>query len=375
MKRKNNDTQSVQLSWPGKSAPVEYSPKAFKIIKTLGNAQHKDRNRLYLGDNKDVTASLLKDSFAGKIKLIYIDPPFGIGNDRCIEAGDGIKEQEAYDDSWGKNLNVYLWMMYERLVLIKDLLAADGSIYVHLDYHTSHYIKIIMDELFGRDNLVNQIIWQRTGAHNDPQAFGRNYDIILFYQKSAKRVWNKPLVDYDEAHLKRYFQQDAAGRWFRLNNPTGKGYQDHTRDFGRGQVKPPRDRHWSITQGQIDKWLAENRVVFTSSGYPFVKKYLDEMSGKPVQSIWTDLIPPRSSRELTGFPTQKPEKLLERIIEASSNPGDLVADFFCGSGTTLVAAEKLGRRWLGCDSSKVAIKITKNRLLGIEDAMGFEVLG
>lgn len=374
MKRKNDDTQSVQLNWAGKSAPVEYSPKAFKLIETLGKARHKDRNRLYLGDNKDVTASLLKDGFAGKIKLIYIDPPFGIGNDRHIEAGDGIDERKAYDDSWGKNLDAYIRMMYERLVLMKDLLAADGSIYVHLDYHTSHYIKIIMDELFGRDNLVNQIIWQRTGAHNDPQAFGRNHDIILFYQKSAKRVWNKPLVDYDEAHLKRYFQQDAVGRWFRLNNPTGKGYQDHTRDFGKGPVKPPRDRHWSVTQTQIDKWLAENRIVFTSSGYPFVKKYLDEMSGKPVQSIWTDLIPPRSSRELTGFPTQKPEKLLERIIEASSNPGDLVADFFCGSGTTLVVAEKLGRRWLGCDSSEVAIKIAKERLLKMNGGKVFEVL-
>ena len=322
-------------------------------------------NRLYLGDNKDVMAGLLRGGFAGKVQLIYIDPPFGIGNDRHIEAGSGIIKQKAYGDKWGRNLDAYLEMMRERLSLMKDLLSEDGSIYVHLDYHTSHYIKIIMDELFGRDNLVNQIIWQRTGAHNDPLAFGRNYDIILFYQKSAARIWNKPLAAYDEAHLKRYFKQDADGRWYRLNNPAGKGYQDHTRDFGKGPVKPPRDRHWSVTQAQIDVWLAEGRIVYTGSGYPFVKKYLDEMPGKPMQSLWTDLIPPRSSRELTGYPTQKPEKLLERIIKASSNPGGLVADFFCGSGTALVVAAKLGRRWLGCDSGEPAVKIARERLTKI----------
>ncbi|MBN1368417.1 MAG: site-specific DNA-methyltransferase [Dehalococcoidales bacterium] len=375
MKRKNHDTLDIQLNWPGKSAPNDYTPPGFKVVETIGVMDNAERNRLYLGDNKNVIAGLLQTEFAGRVKLIYIDPPFGIGSDRHIEAGDGIDARKAYTDKWGNNLNTYLQMMQERLSLMKDLLTADGSIYVHLDYHTSHYIKIIMDELFGRDNLVNQIIWQRTGAHNDPLAFGRNYDIILFYQKSAGRIWNKPFADYDEAHLKRYFKQDADGLWFRLNNPAGKGYQDHTRNFGKGPVKPPRDRHWSVTQSQIDKWLAENRIVYTGSGYPFVKKYLDELPGKPVQSIWTDLIPPRASRELTGFPTQKPEKLLERIIKASSNPGDLVADFFCGSGTTLVVAEKLGRRWLGCDSSGVAVKIAKERLLKVRDAKGFEVLG
>jgi adenine-specific DNA-methyltransferase len=377
MKKKNNVTQNVKLMWSGKSAPIESATPTFKVVETIGDIAvlSANRNSLYLGDNKDVMTSLLKDGFTGKIKLIYIDPPFGIGNDRHIEAGEDIDKQKAYADSWGKSLDAYLQMMYERLCLMQDLLAADGSIYLHLDYHTSHYVKIMMDELFGRDNLVNQIIWQRTGAHNDPQAFGRNYDIILFYKKSAKRVWNKPLANYDETHRARYFQQDAAGRWFRLNNPTGKGYQDHLRDFGRGSVKPPRYRHWSISQEQIDKWIKEDRIVFTNSSYPFIKKYLDELPGKPVQSIWSDLIPPRSSRELTGFPTQKPEKLLERIIQASSNPGDLVADFFCGSGTTLVVAEKIGRRWLGCDSRQIAIQIAKERLLKIKDLKAFEVLG
>ena len=374
MNKKKQNIQNVQLKWPGKSVSTGYSPADFKVIETLGKTDGSNPNRLCLGDNVNIMAALLRDGFAGKVKLIYIDPPFGIGSDRHIEAGDGNGSRKAYDDRWGNDLDAYLQMMEERLSLMKYLLAADGSLYVHLDYHTSHYIKIILDEIFGRDNLVNQIIWQRTGAHNDPQAFGRNYDTILFYQKSDRRTWNKPVAAYDEAHLQRYFQQDKTSRWFRLNNPTGKGYQNHTRDFGKGPVKPPRDRHWSVTQAQIDKWLAEGRLVYTSSGYPFVKKYLDELPGKPVQSIWTDLIPPRAGRELTGFPTQKPEKLLARIIEASSDPGDLVADFFCGSGTTLVVAEKLGRRWLGADSSEIAVNITKERLLKIKNVQGFEVV-
>jgi len=332
-------------------------------------------NRLFIGDNKKLLSSLLAGGFKGKIQLIYIDPPFCTGNDLHF-AGDSKNlgnGQKAYDDTWGKSLDTYLQMMSERLIFMKDLLSNQGSIYVHLDDHIVHYVKIMLDDIFGRENMVNQIIWQRTGAHNDPQAYGRNYDTILFYQKSSSRIWNKPLTNYDEAHLARYFQRDSAGQWYRLNNPTGKGYQNSIRDFGKGPIKPPRDRHWSVSQSQIDEWLKENRIVYTNSGYPFVKKYLDELAGKQIQSIWTDLIPPRSSRELTGFPTQKPEKLLERIIGASSNSDDLVADFFCGSGTTPVSAQKLGRRWIACDINPAAVAIAKERLLKITSPDTFKV--
>lgn len=331
------------------------------------------RNRLILGDNAAAMA-LLKKEMAGSIDLIYIDPPFGTGNDFHFAAGESSKpEQKAYEDRWGNGIDDYLQMMYGRLGLMKDLLSETGSIYVHLDYHACHYVKLLMDEIYGRANLVNQIIWQRTGAHNDPQSFGRNYDVILFYQKGVGRTWHEPRTRYDEAHRRRYFQLDEKGRWYRLNNPTGKGFSPTRRDFGRGPVLPPRDRHWSVTQDTIDRWIKEGRIVFTGGGYPFVKKYLDELPGRPVQSIWTDLIPPRATRELTGFPTQKPEKLLRRIIEASSDPGDTVADFFCGSGTTLAAAEKLGRRWIGCDISGVALEITRSRLDSIPSA-GYEIL-
>lgn len=345
----------VQLLWLGKNIP--------KIIPAVENSPRKWSNRLILGDNRDVMIDLLKEGSGGQVNLIYIDPPFGIGSDRHLAQDGDSTNQRAYTDSGYSGFAGYLQMLGERFVLMKELLAEDGSIYVHLDDHVVHYVRVMLDELFGRDNFVNQIIWQRTGAHNDPLAYGRNYDVILFYQKSANRTWNKPLAAYDSVHQKRYFQQDSKGRWFRLNNPTGKGYQDHTRDFGRGPMKPPRDRHWSVSQRRVNEWLTEGRIVYTSNGYPFVKRYLDEMPGKPVQSLWTDLIPPRSSRELTGYPTQKPEKLLARIIQASSNPGDIVADFYCGSGTTLVVAEKLGRLWLGCDSSELAIKIAKERMV------------
>ena len=361
--KNNRQIAPLFLEWPGKKVSQERLAAAINACKTAGvDSLIAFRNLLCLGDNLDFMLSLLQKGYSGKVNLIYLDPPFGTGSDLNFAGGSMNVEEKAYKDNWGAGLNVYLQMLWERLILMKELLAEDGSIYVHLDYHVANYIKVILDELFGRENMVNQIVWQRTGGHNDSQAFGRNYDIILFYRKSDKMTWHKPVTGYDEAHLKRYFRKDESGRWYRLNNPTGKGYQDHLRDFGKGPVKPPRDRHWSISQAQVNTWLQENKIVYTSSGYPFVKKFLDEMPGKQVQSIWMDLIPPRSSRELTGYPTQKPEKLLERIIAASSNEGDLVADFFCGSGTTLVAAEKLGRQWLGCDSGEQAIKIAKERL-------------
>lgn len=372
---KGDYLSTVRLTWQDKPSLVNQG-NSYRFISDPSSSETFRQNLLFLGDNLSILDCLIARSFTGRINLIYIDPPFGTGSDFhfAADARNHLNNRKAYTDSWAEGLDTYLQWMYERLLLMKELLAEDGSIYVHLDDHVSNYVKIIMDEIFGRDNMVNQIIWQRTGAHNDPMAFGRNYDIILFYQKSPRRKWNCPLVDYDEVHLSRYFQKDADGRWYRLNNPTGKGYQDHVRNFGRGPVKPPRDRHWSVNQEQVDRWLNEGRIVYTSSGYPFVKKYLDEMPGRRVQSIWTDLIPPRSSNELTGFPTQKPEKLLQRIIKASSNEGDMVADFFCGSGTTLVAAEKLNRHWIGCDASEEAVQITMNRLGKIPDIRPFKVM-
>jgi len=373
----NNNYDDAELIWRNKNRSPKFMNESAIEIETIGQPQQGSwTNLLFQGDNLYSLSKLVTEKFTGLIRLIYIDPPFGIGRDPEYpgHAGNSENRAKAFKDNWGNQLTPYLNMLYPRIALMKELLAEDGSIYVHLDYHISHYVKIIMDEIFGRNNLVNQIIWQRTGAHNDPKAFGRNYDIILFYQKSEKRLWNDAIKEYDKTHIKRYFRQDPDGRWYRLNNPTGKGYLHHYRDFGSGPMFPPRDRHWSVTQQQIDEWIKENRIVFTSSGYPFVKKYLDELRGKQLQSIWTDLIPPRSSSEITGFPTQKPEKLLERIIKASTNPQDIVADFFCGSGTSLVVSEKMGRRWIGCDLSENAIRITRKRLLEISNIRPFKII-
>lgn len=336
-------------------------------------------NRLVYGDNLLVMQSLLAGdpatglpSMRGKIDLIYIDPPFDSKADYRtkivlpgldLDQKPAVIEQFAYADTWKDGTDSYLRMICPRLMLMRELLSDNGSIYVHLDWHVGHYVKIIMDEIFGKDNFVNEIIWQRTGAQNNPSQFGTNYDQIYFYQKSIQRIWNEQYEAYDDEHLETYFKRDEKGRLFRLNNPTGQGWQDHARDFGKGLMKPPAGRHWSIKQDQIDEWIKEGRVVFTKSGYPFIKKYADELPGKALQSIWTDCIPARKSSELVGYNTQKPRKLLERIISASSNQGSIVADFFMGSGTLGEVAEKLGRKWIISDLGKPSCMITRKRLI------------
>lgn len=394
-----DEKQQVELVWNGKTREVCNVVLPFQTIEQVdeprteipsaqvdmfdmrGRQQKDWTNKLIWGDNKLILSSL-KNGYMreeiekrGGVKLIYIDPPFDVGANFAMDieiSGDtftkhpNILEEFAYRDTWGKGADSFIAMIYERLSLMRDLLADDGSIYVHCDWRVNSYMRLILNEVFGEKNYINEIVWQRTGAHNDSGAYGKNYDSILFYSKSENYIWSEVYEDYTQDHLQQYFRKDENGEWYRLNNPTGQGWQDHVRDFGNGPIKPPKGRHWSISQEQVDKWIEENRITFTSSGYPFVKKYAGEMRGKPLQSIWTDCIPPRASKELMGYPTQKPEKLLERIIKASSNKGDLVADFFCGSGTTSAIAEKLGRKWIGSDLGKFAIHTTRKRMIGVQ---------
>lgn len=411
-----NDCREVELLWNGKIDEVENVVLPFQIIEHIDEPRDESKikiqnslfdlsgrqiqgwtNKLIWGDNKLILSSLKNGPLRkqiekeGGLKLIYIDPPFDVGADFSfnIEIGDesftkkpSIIEEIAYRDTWGKGADSFISMIYERLKLMHDLLADDGSIYVHCDWRMNSYMRLILDEIFGKYNFKNEIIWQRTGAHNDSGVYGRNYDSILFYVKTSDYIWEDVNEDYSNDHLEKYFKKDERGEWYRLNNPTGPGYQDHSRDFGNGKMKPPKGRHWSVSQDQIEEWKNKKLIVFTSSGYPFVKKYIHEMSGKPLQSIWGDCIPPRSSKELLGYPTQKPEKLLERIIKASSNEGDLVADFFCGSGTTLAVAEKLGRKWIGSDLGRFSIHTTRKRMINIQreskkegkDFRAFEIL-
>ncbi|HHV81020.1 TPA: site-specific DNA-methyltransferase [bacterium] len=299
------------------------------------------KNKLIWGDNKLVISSLL-ENFAGKINLVYIDPPFATGADFKFKVQIGeeaeeitkehsIIEEKAYRDTWGKGLDSYLQMMYERLVLMKELLAENGSIYVHLDWHVGHYVKVMMDEIFGYENFRNEIVWRRmTGVKgNVKEGFPHITDIILFYSGTGQILFNQEYKPLDSEYIKKFYKyKDEEGRLYRK----------------AGGSRPEHYRY-----------------------------YLDESKGTPVSNLWDDITNVQAGAiEYTAFDTQKPEALLKRIILASSNPGDIIADFFCGSGTTLAVAEKLGRRWIGCDLSRYAIHVTRKRLLEIENSKDLE---
>jgi len=325
-------------------------------------------NRLIWGDNLLAMQALLAQGYEGKINLIYIDPPFDSKADyshkMTIEGSEFTKEPSvierlAYKDTWAGGTDSYLDMLYPRLQLMKRLLAEDGSIYVHLDWHIGHYVKVILDEVFGRDNFRNEIVWKRQTAHSQAKAIGNIHDIILWYSKMEKFLWNQIYQAYSEDYLNTHYQKfDEDGRRFEdfdLTSPGGGGY----RYEWKGIVK-----NWRAPIETMERWEKEGRLYYTKRGVARYKRYLDEMPGVPLQDLWTDINPINSqAKEHVGFDTQKPEALLERIIKASSNEGDIVADFFCGSGTTLAVAERLGRRWIGCELGKVGIQVTRARLV------------
>ncbi len=343
------------------------------------------RNRLIWGDKKYVLPSLLPE-FAGKVNLIYIDPPFATGDNFSFTATvpetserfvkePSIIEQKAYRDTWGHGLDSYMQWFYETVVLLRELLAENGSIYVHLDWHVGHYAKAILDEVFGYENIESQIIWQRVTGHMDTQSFGFNHDMILHYGKSrGVIIWHPQYALYDESYLATHYRsQDADGRRYELDQISAAGQGPPRYFFGK-LLDPPAGTHWRWSQERIDQLCKEGRIVITSGGRPRYKRYLDEQPGKSVQSIWTDIPPVNSqAKEDTKYATQKPEALLERIIKASSNEGDLVLDCFCGSGTTAAVAEKLGRRWIACDLGRFAIHTTRKRLLSIDNVRPFVV--
>ncbi|QZZ23322.1 site-specific DNA-methyltransferase [Leptothermofonsia sichuanensis E412] len=253
------------------------------------------------------------------------------------------------------------------LALIKELLSDNGSVLVHLDDSVASHVKIILDELFDADNFRSQVIWQRVTSHSDRRGFAFNYDVIFHYTKSQNFVWNPQYQAYDEAYLKSHYRSiDKDGRRYELDNVSAAGAGEPRIFFGK-LIAPPPGTHWRWSQERIDKLIAENRIELTKNGTPRYKRYLDEMPGKAVQAIWTDIPPVNSqAHQDTGYDTQKPEGLLERIIQALSNEGDLVADFFCGSGTTGAVAEQLGRRWIMCDLGRFAIHTTRKRMIELQ---------
>jgi len=345
------------------------------------------RNKLIWGDNLLVMGSLL-EKFAGKIDLIYIDPPFATGADFSFTAviGDSgeevVKEQsaieeKAYRDTWGGGLTSYLSMLAPRLDLMADLLAPGGHIYVHLDYRLSHYARVLLDERFGMDAYRNEITWKRSNPKNDPKQYGRIHDTLLYYAASEAEFY--PVYgDYREEYVEQaYRHRDADGRAFRLLplHATHKFSEkdDNTRRFGDKVLRPPLGKFWRWSQRKVDEALKAGMIVISTNDIPQYKKYLDTAKGVAAQSIWDD-ISQLTKDETLGYPTQKPADLLRRIVESSTKEGDLVADFFCGSGTTLAVAEELGRRWIGCDLGRWGIHVTRKRLLGTENCKPFEVL-
>ena len=334
------------------------------------------RNRLIWGDNKLVMASLLRE-FKGKIDLIYIDPPFDVGADFTMDVpiGDGKEtvgkdqstlEMVAYRDMWGKGTDSYLHMMSERLTIMKDLLNEKGSLYVHCDSGVNAYLRTVLDDIFGQDNFVNEIIWRRTGTHGTTRTYGVIHDTILFYSKTPDYFFEPPTTSLPDEYIEsHYTQYDADGRRYQLVSAHGAG-AGPARRFDKKVMEPPPGRHWAYTQERIDDLLARGLIVFTGKGMPRVKRYVDE-SRIPVPSLWTDLAVINSQAdERANYATQKPETLLERIIRASSNEGDLVADFFCGSGTTGAVAERLGRRWIMSDLGRFAIHTSRKRLINLQ---------
>jgi DNA modification methylase len=345
------------------------------------------RNKLIWGDNLLVMSSLL-EKFAGKIDLIYIDPPFATGADFSFRAPIGeegeevekepsILEEKAYRDTWGRGLDSYLTMMRDRLTIMRDLLCETGSILIHLDDRVSPYIKAIMDELFGIDNFVNEIVWRRVTAHGARKGCGRIHDVILWYAKSDEFAFFQPGQPLRQEYIDQFYRyKESDGRRYQLVSLNAKG-PGPARSFGGRVIAPPPGTHWRWSQERIDEAWRKGLIVITKGGAVRYKQYLDEHPYQPVQSIWDDeevRYLGAHSKEVVGFETQKPEGLLQRIVKMCSAEGGLVADFFCGSGTTLAVAEKLGRRWIGCDLSRWAIHVTRKRLLDIPNCKPFEVL-
>jgi adenine-specific DNA-methyltransferase len=394
---------AVRLTWDGKPTRVERVSLPFQTVERINESRatrerdsgglfQADRssdgpNQLVWGDNKLVMSSLLAEH-AGAVKLVYIDPPFDTGTDFSfrVKLGDtdvtkspSILEEHAYRDTWGGGRDSYLTMLYERLLLVADLLAEDGWLFLHIGSNVSHHAKLLCDEIFGVDAFANEIVWQRTLSKSLMSTrLPTNHDAILAYRKSPQSTWNHEAAfqAYDPANLdektaSKYSHRDPDGRVYRLDNLVNPNPNRPNLRYEFLGVT----RVWRWTRERMQDAYEAGVVVQTKTGsVPQLKRYLDEGKGRPLGDVWTD-IPPINSQaaERLGYETQKPEALLRRVIGLVTDPDDLVADFFCGSGTTAAVAEKMGRRWIACDLGRFAIHTTRKRLLAIPDCRRFEI--
>lgn len=365
-------------------------------------------NQLFYGDNLEVLRRHIKDE---SVDLCYIDPPFNSKrNYNQIYNNIGKEDQaqaQAFIDTWtwddfankglaeiygncngrfthqtidlisgltkvlGKgSLLAYLVSMTLRIIEIHRVLKPTGSFYLHCDPSASHYLKIVLDSIFCSDkgDYKNEIVWKRTTAHNDPKKYGINIDIILFYTKSSNYIWNQQHKPHDESYHKRFRQKDEDGRLWADDNLTAKGLSGGGYEYEYKGVKSL----WRVPEETMKKLDAEGKLHFTRNGGIRIKRYLEDIKGVALQCLWED-IPPLNSqaKERLGYPTQKPEALLERIIKASSNEGDVILDAYCGCGTTVSVAQRLNRKWIGIDITYQSISLILKRL---EDSFGKGIL-
>lgn len=332
-------------------------------------------NKIFWGDNLQVMSHLLKE-FRGKVDLIYIDPPFDSKADykRTISikgksafSEGSVFEEKQYRDIW--NNDEYLQFIFDRVVLLKELLAPNGSIYVHVGVDVNHYVRCILEEVFGKSGLINEIVWRKSFAHNDPSKCGNIHDSIFYFSKGAERTWNKVFQKPDKDYIETFFDQYDEVRKERYNRLP----LDAPRHGDGGNLiyewkgaTPSPGRTWAILKGKMEEYDKQGRIHYPKSGgMPRLKRYESEYEGTILQDLWIDINKIHNqSNEQTGYPTQKPSELIERIILSSSNPNDLVLDCFMGSGTTQSAAMKLGRRFIGADINLGAIQVTTKRLNG-----------
>lgn len=322
-----------------------------------------DTGVLYRDDNLERLADLPADS----VDLIYLDPPFFSNRVYEVIWGDEA-EIRSFEDRWDGGIEHYIGWMRPRVEQMHRVLNQGGSLYFHCDPHASHYLKVMLDDVFGQSMFRNELIWKRTSAHNSAKRAGPVHDVILFYTKSQDYTWNPTYQDYDQTYIDEFYTHvNDDGRRWRRSDLTGSGTRNGaTGEVWRGIDVTAKGRHWARPPEELEQLDAEGRIHWPKKvgGMPMLKRYLDEQPGVLLQDVWTDIRPLHNlAAERLGYPTQKPEQLLERIILSSSNEGDIVLDPFCGCGTSVAVAQKLRREWVGLDISPTAIQIMRRRLL------------
>lgn len=356
----------VSLAYEGKKDERDVLAAQAAEVQVLWQPTGDSPNGLYYGDNLSILAHLLPE-YAGKIRLVYIDPPY---------ATKSVFQSRSQNDAYTDLLAGahYIEFLRERLILLREVLSKDGSIYVHLDENMAFYVKVIMDEVFGSKSFRNWITRKKCNPKNyTRKTYGDVSDYILFYTKSDEYVWNRAIERWtDERARKEYtYVEEESGRRYKKvpihapgtrNGETGKPW--------KGMMPPP-GKHWQYTPQTLDEMDARGEIYWSPNGNPRRKIYLDNTEGVPVQDIWMDCKDAHNQNiKITGYPTEKNPELIKRIVEASSNPGDVVLDCFAGSGTTLDVAGQLGRKWIGIDNSPEAIATILKRFHRGTEAMG-----